>query len=317
MTALNKLKEVVRLFEQNGIEDAPKEAEILIAEVLDIDSSRLYSGDLEIQGSAIQQIDTFAARRVQGEPLQYIIGHVEFYGLKIHVGPGVLIPRPETELLVEETIKAMKNREELCVMGDELKDKDSLSLNSSLFTHHPSLSFHILDLCTGSGCIALALAKHFPEASVIGVDRSEAAMVYATQNAIENKVQNAHFRLGDLYGPVKGMTFDCIVSNPPYVRRDEIPTLQREVKDYEPVEALDGGADGLDFYRRILKEAPVYLEGGGLIILEIGYDQADDIKEIAAGAGLGDIVFLKDYAGIRRIMVGRSDNIRVARLPVS
>lgn len=303
MTAIDKLKQITALFKEHAIEDAAREAEILVAEVLGIDKAKLYADNPELPAGTSKDIDTFAARRAKGEPLQYIIGYVDFYGLKIHVGPGVLIPRPETELLVEEAIKAV-TRDALCVTSEKG--------NSSHITHHP-LRITILDLCTGSGCIALALAKHFPDATVIGTDRSEAAMVYATQNAIGNKIKNAHFRVGDLYEPVKGMTFDCIVSNPPYIRRDEIPTLQREVKDYEPMEALDGGRDGLDFYRKILKDAPRYLREGGFILLEVGYDQADDVKGIAMNSGIGDIRFVKDYAGIDRIVTGRSDIIRDAR----
>lgn len=283
MTVNDKLKEIAALFERNGIEDAAREAGELVAEVLHLDRVQFYTRNPEITDDASRTIDSLAERRAQGEPLQYLIGYVEFFGLKIHVGRGVLIPRPETELLVEETMK---------VVGS-LQQAGSNRMN-------------ILDLCTGSGCITLALAKHFPQATVYGTDRSEAAMVYATQNAKENGIGNVQFKLGDLFEPVKGMVFDCIVSNPPYVRREEIRTLQREVKDYEPLEALDGGKDGLDFYRRILKDAPRYLKRGGAVLLEIGYDQAEGVREIASRNGLANISFIKDYAGIKRIFAGTS-----------
>ncbi|OGW19932.1 MAG: protein-(glutamine-N5) methyltransferase, release factor-specific [Nitrospirae bacterium GWC2_46_6] len=293
------MKEVSAFFESKGIDDAAKEAEILIAETLHLNKSKLYTGSTAISGETSTQIDFLAARRAQGEPLQYIIGHVEFYGLKINVGPGVLIPRPETELLVEETIKLI-----------------------TPLLHH---SITILDLCTGSGCIAIALAKHFPDAVVYGIDASNIAMEYAIKNAAENDIRNVRFIKGDLFriswdspesttpigvrnsGTVPMFTvhcFDCIVSNPPYIRKGDIPNLQREVKDHEPLEALDGGEDGLDFYRKIAENAPKFLKENGIIILEIGHDQAEDVNEIAVSYGIKNISFIKDYAGIRRIFSG-------------
>ncbi len=288
MTPIDKLKEVSAFLGSKGIEDAVKEAEMLITEALHISKSEFYSGDLEISDETSKHIDSLAERRAHGEPIQYIIGYVDFYGLKINVGKGVLIPRPETELLVEEAIKQLKR-----------------------FTVHGP-RFTVLDLCTGSGCIALALAKHLPQSIVYGVDRSEAAMVYATQNVIGNSIKNVHFKIGDLFEPVRNMKFDCIVSNPPYIKRSEIKTLQKEVRDYEPIEALDGGQDGLDFYRRIFRKSPEFLKKDAVVILELGYDQADDIKEIARGAGFKELRFIEDYAGIHRIAVGKFDMIKDA-----
>jgi release factor glutamine methyltransferase len=282
MNAIDKLKEVSAFLESKGIEDAAKEAEILITETLHIDKSKLYAGSLEISEDASRQIDSLAARRANREPLQYIIGHVDFYGLRINVGKGVLIPRPETELLVEEAIKILRSR----------------------ITHY-ALCITILDLCTGSGCIALAIAKHFPNADVYGVDRSDTAIQYATLNATENNVKNVHFIKGDLFEPVGEMAFDCIISNPPYIKTGDIQELQKEIKNYEPVDALDGGEDGLDFYRSIFKNAPNFLKENGIIILEMGYNQADDVEKIAMNAGLKNVTFIKDYSGIKRIFIGR------------
>jgi len=213
--------------------------------------------------------------------------------MKINVGRGVLIPRPETELLVEEAIKRVKGQ------GSRVK---------------------ILDLCTGSGCIAIAIAKHFPDADVYGVDKSGTAIQYATRNATENNVRNVHFIKGDLFSiswdspesttPIGKMAFDCIVSNPPYIKTDDIQNLQREIKDYEPVEALDGGEDGLDFYRRIFENAHKFLKENGIIILEIGHDQADDMEKIAMNAGFKNVTFIKDYAGIKRIFIGRKNEAK-------
>lgn len=284
MTLIDKLKEVSVFLSSKGIEDAIKEAEMLIIEALHISKSKLYTDGFEISEDTSRQIDTLASRRANGEPIQYIIGHVEFFGLKINVGRGVLIPRPETELLVEETIKRVMSYE--------------LNQNSK---------FKILDLCTGSGCIAIALAKRFPDADVYGIDESDTAIQYATLNAIENDVGNVHFIKGDLFEPVDNIMFDCIVSNPPYIRTYDIQNLQREIKDYEPIEALDGGEDGLYFYRKIFGNAHKSLTENGIILFELGYDQADDVEKIAMNAGFKNVTFIKDYAGIKRIFIGRKN----------
>jgi len=281
------MKEVAVLFEKGGLDDPAREAEILITGVLDIDRAELYSGDALVAPELSEHISSLAERRMMGEPIQYLVGHAEFYGLQIYVGRGVLIPRPETELLVEETIKTVKRR----VSSAERQKNQS----------GPAIA--ILDLCTGSGCIALALASHFPEAVVYGVDSSEAALVYATQNALANNIRNIRFLLGDLFEAVRDMNFDCIVSNPPYIRHDEIKTLQREVRDYEPVEALDGGKDGLDFYRRIFRSAPSHMTKDGTVMLEIGYNQAAEIRELATRSGFMQPKFIKDFADIERVAV--------------
>jgi release factor glutamine methyltransferase len=281
MTLIDKLKKVVAFLESKGIEDGAKEAEILIIEALKINKSKLYSSDSEISEEASKKIDSLAVRRAHREPLQYIIGYVEFYGLRINVGRGVLIPRPETELLVDETIKQLKER----------------------FTIHDS-RLTVLDLCTGSGCIAIAIAKHLPDAIIFGIDKSETAINYAAKNALENNTMNVHFVVGDLFEPIGKERFSCIVSNPPYIRRTDMQNLQREIRDYEPVDALNGGKDGLDFYRRIIKESLHRLKNDGVVILEIGHDQSGDIEQIAAAAGINNISFIRDYAGIKRIFIG-------------
>lgn len=277
MKALEKLREVAASFGAAGIEDPAKEAEILITEILQTNKTRLYTSDPELTEELSRTINSLAGRRTRGEPLQYITGRVEFCGLFIRVGPGVLIPRPETELLVEEALRLLKN------------------------IPNP----RVLDLCTGSGCIAIAIAKKIPEAAVLGTDKSETAMAYALRNARENGAENVRFLLGDLFQPVMDESFHCIISNPPYIRRRDIPTLQREIREHEPHEALDGGEDGLAFYRRIIAEGPSLLKSDGSVIMEIGHDQADEIEEIARESGLREIRFVKDYAGIRRIFVAR------------
>lgn len=288
MTLTDKLREVSALLASKGVEDAAKEAEMLITEALCISRSELYSCDLEISDETSGHIDSLASRRAEGEPIQYIIGHVDFYGLKINVGKGVLIPRPETELLVEETIKQLKKR----------------------FMVHGS-RFTVLDLCTGSGCIALCIAKHLPDADVFGTDISEEALKYARDNADLNRIENVTFLQGDLYEPVKGMRFDIIVANPPYIRRMDIRDLQPEINLWEPVEALDGGEDGLQFYREILCSSANYLSDGGLVIMEVGSGEAKDVLSIAEGLGLRCASIVRDYSGIERVLSFHVEQRRV------
>src|SRR4030043_846435 len=229
MRALDKLREATEFLKQYGIEDADREAEIIVSHCIGINRTVLYRDNPVINKGQLEEIDEFLRKRAKREPLQYILWYVDFYGLKIKVGKGVLIPRPETELLAEEAIKAVK-REALSVM-------------------------RILDLCTGSGCLALALAREFPDAKVYGTDTSKNAIRYAKENAELNCINNVTFLEGNLFDPIAELiarhplpvTFDLIVSNPPYIRRNDIKKLQLEIKDWEPVEALNGGEDGLDY----------------------------------------------------------------------
>jgi release factor glutamine methyltransferase len=293
VTVLDKLKELSRLFNKEGISDPAKEASIIVKATLNISTARLHTDPSLIDEKASMQIDSLAARRVRGEPLQYIIGHVDFWGMRICVGKGVLIPRPETELMVEETIKI--------IIDSGAKRRFT---RSEAGQRPEGLGINILDLCTGSGCIALSLAKEFPQTDVYGVDKSAAALVYASRNAEGNGIKNVTFIEGDLFDPMnENARFACIVSNPPYIRKGDIAGLQREIS-FEPIDALDGGQDGLDFYRRILAEAPRHLAENGTAILEIGFDQANDIRDLAVRAGFRHIRFVRDYSGIARIFVG-------------
>ena len=306
MNALDKLKEARKLLGTSGIEDAVREAELIISHCLGIDRLTLYRDNPWIPKDTISRIDALLQRRTKREPLQYILGHMEFYGLKIRIGSGVLIPRPETELLAEEAIKTVKCE----ALGVMRKAKYSeQTLNSSLITHYSSLS--ILDLCTGTGCLALALAKEFPEAQVYGTDTSEIAIGYAKENAKLNGIKNVSFMKGSLFYPIKknlksqisNLKFDLIISNPPYIRKNDIKSLQPEIKDWEPLEALDGGENGLDYYRAITPEAKNYLKEGGYLMFELGNNQADAVRKMAEDTGFINISLIKDYAGIERILI--------------
>jgi len=267
------MREGITLLRERGIPCPEKEMEQIIVTATGADRVELLRDDPDLTSGQLKAVDDFLERRMKGEPLQYITGHVEFFGLSIRVGPGVLIPRPETELLVEETLKAAG--------GEELS---------------------ILDLCTGSGCIALALAQKLPDAEVCGTDGSAQALEYARENAAVNSIRNVTFLRGDLFEPVRGRRFHIIVSNPPYIRSADIATLQEEVSQWEPREALDGGPDGLDYYRRIVAEAAEYLEKRGKCFLEMGHDQREALSALAQRHGFR-ASFRKDLAGLDRIAI--------------
>jgi len=295
MRALEILSEATEFLKNYGIEDAGRESEIIITHCLGIDRTAFFRDNPEIPEKELKKIYELLKRRSGREPLQYILGYVEFYGLKIKVGKGVLIPRPETELLAEVAIKIVT------------------SYKLQVTSEYQDSSLSILDLCTGSGCLALALAKEFPDAKVYGTDTSENAIRYAKQNAESNGIKNVTFLKGSLFKPIKELstnhfsliTFDLIVSNPPYIRKNDIKNLQPEIKDWEPVEALDGGEDGLDYYRTIIPESKGYVKEEGYLILEIGMGQSVDVRKLAVDSGFKEISLIKDYTGIERILIAR------------
>jgi release factor glutamine methyltransferase len=286
MRLLDALRYSSEILHESGIDDPLADAEILVFDSVGTERLKAYMDNPEISSTLFLKIKKLTARRAGGEPVQYITGHVDFCGLKIEIGRGVLIPRPETELLVEEAVKTLK--------------RESLNVKPNSNEQNP---ITIIDLCTGSGCIALALASEFPGAQIFGTDISLKALSYAKKNAAANNIENVTFKKGSLFGPIKpGAMFDLIVSNPPYIIAGEIPELQREVRDWEPLTALDGGADGLDFYRRIISEAEKYLKPEGALIMELGYGQAAAVTELARHNGFLKIEVINDFAGIGRIM---------------
>lgn len=224
--------------------------------------------------------------RKSGKPLQYIVGAQDFMGLHFRVNPDVLIPRMDTEVLVERIIS---------IAGNKI---DKGSWNNA----------QILDLCTGSGCIGISLAHRFPNIKATLTDVSESALTTAAENARINGVfARCEFLLGNMFRAVqRGRRYNIITSNPPYIESDVIETLDREVKDYEPRMALDGGKDGLDYYRVIAEEADLYLEEGGLLALEIGCNQAASVKELLQNTGkYQKIVTFDDYSGLNRVVIAQ------------
>lgn len=217
--------------------------------------------------------------RLNGRPIAYIVGNREFMGLDFFVKEGVLIPRPDTEPLVEEVI-------ELC------KEKEDVS---------------ILDIGTGSGAITVSLAKYIQKSKVTSFDISEIALEIGKKNAITNEVDSRiDFIKSDLFTSIKGkdIRFDVIVSNPPYIPKKDIETLHTQVKDYEPYNALEGGEDGLDFYRNITEQSLDYISKGGILAYEVGHDQAEDVSEIMKKNGYTNIYTKKDLQGIDRVVIG-------------
>ncbi len=230
--------------------------------------------DEDFAGCAAIRFASLLDRRLQGEPIQYIVGEAEFFGLPFKVTPDVLIPRPETEHLVEKAIELARLRS----------------------------APRIVDVCTGSGAIAVALARALPAATITATDVSKAALTIARENAQRNGVEpRIRFLEGDLLAPLTGERFDLVVANPPYVPTIERESMSVEVRDHEPPLALFAGADGLDIYRRVISAAPSVLVPGGFIALEIGYGQARAVEELLAAAGFTQIEFIPDLQDIPRV----------------
>ncbi len=261
-------EELKTLFRESGIDES--DAEWLVSVKTGVARSELSACDTILVPSRVAEMDAVAGERLAGKPLWYILGDTEFYGYKIKVDGRVLIPRPETELLAEMAVKSVEE-------GDK-----------------------VLDLCTGSGCIAIAVRKEVKdkEISVVAADISAGALEVAAQNAKDNAA-DIKFIESDLFSNIKGK-FNLIVCNPPYVRRSDIAGLAKEVKDHEPLSALDGGEDGLDFYRRLAAEAPKHLVRGGTLLMECGIGQAQAIVKLF---GKFDYTMVsRDYNDVERFV---------------
>ena len=303
MKAIEKLKEVAKLFESLGIEASEKEAEMLVRHGFGLNTVEIYRDNPEPGEKQIKTLESMLSRRLKHEPIQYILGHVEFLGMKILVRHGVLIPRTETELMAEQAIKIIR------AQTTDIRHQNLRPRHFPLPTSH----FSLLDLCTGSGCLALALAREFPDFKVYGTDISEIAIKYAEENARLNCISNIIFLRGNLFEPIEKLptsylpfpTFDLIISNPPYIRTDDIKNLQPEIKEWEPVSALNGGVDGLDFYRVLIPSAGRFLKDNGIIMLELGFGQSSDVAGILELSGYTQIEIIKDYAGTERIIKAR------------
>lgn len=271
------------LLQSAGVANAARETDWLLAFALDLPPHALVlEGERLVSGLQAERARALLKRRAAREPLQYLLGTQEFRGLDIAVTPDVLIPRPETELLVEEALRAIVDRKE------------------------PAIA----DVGTGSGCIAVALAQARRDATLYALDLSAPALAVARCNAERHGVgDRIRFIRADLLGAFGGAsaeTFDGIVSNPPYIPEQDLDGLQPEIARYEPRVALAAGEDGLDFYRRLLREAPPLLKPGGCLIMELGCGQFDRVKRLARECGAFDSVECrKDMAGIERVLIAK------------
>jgi release factor glutamine methyltransferase len=261
---------------EKGVENARLESEWLLCQALGLDRVGLYVNfDRPLTGVELASVRGMVGRRARREPLQYILGTQEFAGLEFDVAPAALIPRHDTEVLVAEAIRR----------GGGAR--------------------RILDIGVGSGCIAVALARQLPDAELYGVERSTAALALAERNIEKHGVRVTLFE-GSLFEPLPGQRFDLIVSNPPYIPTGDLEGLQPDVRDFEPREALDGGADGLDFYRLIIPAAADYLSPGGMLLFEVGLGQAEEVQALFRRTGrFSDLFTAKDPAGIDRVVGGK------------
>lgn len=271
-----------RILEQAGLPDAALDARFLLEEVCGTNlQTLLVFPEKKVTEEEVNQYRAFIQRRKDREPTAMILGEWDFMGLTFRLNKSTLIPEQDTEVLVETALEELKRR------------------------GSGEAPLRILDLCTGSGCILLSLLHELRNAGGLGTDLSEEALEAARENAVRLGLEErAAFRQGDLWEPVGDERFDLIVSNPPYVPTDVIPTLEPEVRCGEPYAALDGGEDGLVFYRRILKEAAGHLKPSGIIIVESGFDEAAQISALMQDQKLRGIRTVKDYGGLDRVVLG-------------
>ena len=283
---------------QAGIPDAALDAWYLLEYVTGITRTAYFAEPgMQIGDEQYKRYRSLIKKRAEHIPLQHLTGEQEFMGLSFRVNENVLIPRQDTEILVETALKFLTDGK-IPAAGNGIC---------------------LLDMCTGSGCILISVLYYLKKnglsgsgeraevfAQGTGADISEKALAVAEENAERHHIE-ARFVQGDLFENVEGR-YSMILSNPPYIRTSEIDCLQDEVKMHDPICALDGKEDGLYFYRRIVKESRAYLEQGGMLIFEIGYDQAREVAELMIRAGFSDVRVRKDLAGIDRVVCGRYDN---------
>ena len=263
---------------ESGAGEYKLDAELFIMKAANMTkTSVLINGDKELTESEEKLFNSMVQKRKKGIPTQYILGKCEFMGYEFFVDENVLIPRPDTEVLVETVLKTAQ--------------KENFQ--------------NVIDMCTGSGCIAISLALNGIK-NVTACDISIGALSTAKKNAeYNNALDKIQFIQGDLFENVdKSQKYNAIVSNPPYIPTEDISNLMREVRDNEPLTALDGGKDGLDFYRRITNDSLEYLDDGGYLFFEIGYNQGEGLKKIMTDLGFDGIKIVKDYAGLDRVVFG-------------
>ena len=267
---------------ERGVEDARLNVDLLLAHVLSLDRLGLYlQFDRPLSPAELEQFRTLFKRRREREPLQYILGETDFMGLRLWVDPTVLIPRPETEQVVEQALEIL----------------------SRAGLEHP----RVLDIGTGSGNIAIAIAHRLPASAVTAVDKSTAALRVAERNVRRHGLENVRLLELDILSDLAlEETFDLVISNPPYVPASEFETLEPEIRQFEPRDAVTDSGDGSAFLRRILNLAPRLTTPGGAVVVEIAWNQAEVARRVALEEGLEEVRVAEDYAGNPRILVCRS-----------
>lgn len=286
MTYREWLSQAAEYFSERGIDDSGSDAWLLLSHVTGID--RLYyslNGGEEIPTEKLAGLEELIKRRSRRIPVQQLVGEAWFMGYPFYINEHVLVPRQDTEVLAEHVLGVLAEKQGKCNSGG------------------PVRPLRVLDLCTGSGCILLSIVKEMPDISGTGADISPKALAVAEENAARLGVE-ASFVQSDLWERVEG-TYDLIVSNPPYIARKVIGSLEPEVREHEPLLALDGGEDGLDFYRRIVGQAAEYLEDDGELSVEIGYDQGEAVSVLMEKNGFTEVRVIPDLAGLDRVVTGK------------
>ncbi len=298
MTAREAISMIRSQLSAAGIEELAAESFIILEWICGIDRGTYYMDpDAVIPENTMEILESVLAKRAEHVPLQYLMGTCEFMGYTFYVDERVLIPRQDTECLVEYAADLI--RRENMISGRDCPAGTEMEKSSVPQTEVPE----ILDLCTGSGCIGISIKKLCPKAQVTLADLSEDALTVAGYNA-EKLSAKVSLVQGDLFENI-GRSYDYILSNPPYIPTDMIDTLMPEVKDYEPRLALDGTEDGLAFYRRIIREAKEYLKPCGRLIFEIGMDQGEDVVRLLESEGYRETEIRQDLSGLDRIVSGR------------
>jgi release factor glutamine methyltransferase len=277
-TILEILNLSTSYLKENGVDHARRQAEELVSEALGISRIDLYlEHDRPLAEAELNRTRSWLKRRAKGEPLAYIVGSVQFFGCQIQVTPQVLIPRQETEILVDLVAKKLKECSKECSLEGKV----------------------LWDICCGSGCLGISLKKTFPDLKIVLSDLSHSALAVAKQNAHSNQ-QDVEFLQGDLLNPFEGRKADFIICNPPYVAEGEVEQLDREVRQFEPHLALIGGVTGVEFYERLANDLPHYLFPRAKVWLEIGHDQGNTIQKLFKGSYWKNSFVQNDWSGKER-----------------
>ncbi len=294
MKILELIQRTTEFFAKHGIEQPRLQIELLLAHALKRKRLELYLDfERELDEKTLTRLREMVRRRADGEPLQYIVGSVNFYGLELGVDKRALIPRPETEILVEAVLEKLKTQ-----------------AGTPTLAGKPVPPIQVLDLCTGSGCIAIALAKNLPNARIVATDASTVALMLAKENLQKHELDDQiELQQSDLFEDLpSGTKYHTIISNPPYIAEADFATLVREIREHEPRSALLAGKTGLEVIERIICDAPRFMLSSGILALEIGAGQHEKVADLVKQANFVEIEVVTDLAGIERVVLGRIES---------